>query len=155
MKKLFAILVLLAAPLALSAQSYYPGTQTSLLPNYSYAAQSFTATAQTGQTINLAGVSSGLIQVTGTGLTTATWELEGSIDGGTTWFPIGTAPYTFTSGSLTLPVASVNQTETTTATSLYIANLAGLTNVRFVTSGTFTATSISIKLTTASNNGLL
>lgn len=153
MKKLFAILVLLAAPLALSAQSYYPGTQTSLLPNYSYGAQSFTATAQTGATINLAGVSTGLIEVSGTALTTVTWQLEGSIDGGTTWFPVGTAPYTFSSGSLTIPT-SVSSTQTTTATTLYMANLAGFTNVRFVTSGTFTATNVSIKLTAASNTGL-
>lgn len=129
------------------AQSYYPGGQTSILPNFSYPAQTFTATAQTGTAIGITGLSTGTILVKGTALTTATFAIQGSNDGGTTWFGLNTA-------ALLVP-GTVAATQTATASALYIVNLAGFTNIRFVTSGTFTATSITIKLTGSSNKGLL
>ncbi len=141
-----SLCLLATAPLA-QAQTNYPGFQAVVTPNYSFPAQSFTATGQTGTKINLAGFSSGTVTVTGTALTTATWAIQGSADGGTTWFPLLTA---------TIAVPGTTATsQTTTASSMYIVNLACMTNVRFVTSGTFTATALSIKLTASANKGLL
>lgn len=130
----------------------YPGSQASLLPNYSYAAEVFTANSTTGATINTGGLASGTIIAFGTGLTTATWQIQGSNDGGTHWTNLVTVAYPTT----TLPITTVANSQTTTATTLYLVNLAGFTNVRFATtSGTFTATSFSLKLTASSNHGLL
>lgn len=161
MRKLLASLFIPILALAMVASpvmaqsTYYPGSVPSILPNYSYPVQTFTATSQTSTNLGLTGVSAGLIQVTGSSLTTVTWAINGSVDGGTTWFALGTSQYTFSSGSMTVPIASIKSSQTTTASSLYIVNLAGLTNVQFVTSGTFTATSVAIKLVASSNHGLL
>lgn len=132
-----------------SAQ-YYPGSLATMSPNYSYNLGTFTATSTTGTAQVLGGLESGVIQVTGTSLTTATWAIQGSIDGGTTWFALPTAAYPTTAAPSTLAV-----TQTTTATAQYVVNLAGITQVRIVTSGTFTATNITIKLTASTNKGYL
>jgi len=133
-----------------SAQSYYPGSLATTTPNYSFPAQSFTATNQTGAAIGLGGLTSGVIQVTGTDLTTVTFAIQGSIDGGVTWFNLPTAAYPTTAKPSTLAV-----TQTAAAPTLYVVNLSGITTVRFVTSGTFTATSVAVKLTASSNQGYL
>lgn len=129
---------------------YYPGSLATMTPNYSYPAQTFTATAQTGTAINLGGLTSGIVQVKGTGLTTVTFAVQGSMDGGATWFSLPTATYPTTAAPSTLAV-----TQTATATTQYVVNLAGITNVRFVTSGTFTATSVTLQLTASANKGYL
>lgn len=157
MKGLFAFAAILCLGLAtcLAPQAHgqaYPGSQNTLLPNYSFTAQTFTANSTTGDTINIGGLSSGLIQVTGVSLTTATWKIQGSADGGTTWNDLPTAAYPTT----TVPITTTAVSQTSTAAGLFCVNLAGLTNVRFATtSGTFTGTSLSLKLTASSNRGYL
>lgn len=146
---LVAFAALALAP-SLDAQAF-PGSQASLLPNYSYAAQTFTAASQTGATINTGGLTSGTIVAYGTALTTATWQIQASNDGGAHWFNLPTAALPTTALPSTLAAS-----QTTTATTLYLVNVAGFTNVRFATtSGTFTATNLSLKLTASSNRGLL
>lgn len=113
-------------------------------PNFSPAAQSFTATAQTGAKINLGGYSSGTIEVYGT-ITTVTFAIQGSNDGGVNWFALPTAV-------ITAP-GTLAATQTATAAAMYRVNLAALTNVRFVTSGTFTGTGVFIKITASGNEG--
>lgn len=145
---LVAIVSFTAPPAAAQA---YPGSQSSILPTYSYTVATFTAASQTGSTQYLGGVASGLITAYGTALTTATWKIQGSNDGGSHWFDLPTAAYPTTAAPTTLAVS-----QTTTATTLYAVNLAGFTNFRFVTtSGTFTATNFSLKLSASSNKGYL
>ena len=155
MKKLLLSLVLaafvaLGVPMAHSQA--YPGSQASLLPNYAYTPAVFTAASQTGATQYLGGVNSGLISAIGATLTTATWQIQGSNDGGAHWFNLPTAAYPTTA----IPITTTAVSQTTTANTLYAVNLAGFTNVRFVTtSGTFTGTSLTLNLTASSNNGYL
>jgi hypothetical protein len=109
--------------------------------NSVFPSQSFTTTGQTGATINLAGsaYSVGTISVTGTGLTTATFGVSGSADNGVTFNPLPISAV----GS---PGSTATATATATANGLYQVNLAGITQIKFVTSGTFTATSVSFTL---------
>lgn len=128
--------------------------QASPYSNSVFPAQIFTATGQTGTTIQLNGLvvpstvgssfASGTITVTGTSLATVTFSLRGSSDNGLTFYPL---PMSTVATPTTVPVTTV----TATANGLYQVNLAGLTHVRFVTSGTFTATSVSIVLTASPN----
>jgi hypothetical protein len=151
---LVVALVVLTAIVGLqsSQAQAYPGSQNSLLPNYSYTAQVFTANSSTGATVNVGGLRSGLIQVTGSSLTTATWKIQGSADGGVTWTDLPTAAYPTT----VVPITTTAVSQTSTAAGLFCVNLSGMTNVRFATtSGTFTATSLSLKLTASSNGGYL
>jgi hypothetical protein len=115
----------------------------------------FTSSSQTGTVIQLnalttpsstvgSSFASGTITLTGTSLTTVTFALQGSADNGTTYFPLPI----FTVGSPSTPPSTPI---TATANGLYQVSLAGLTHVRFVTSGTFTATSISLTLTASPN----
>lgn len=115
----------------------------------SYPAQTFTASATTGTAIPLQQNSSGgsygagTISLTGTGLTTVTFQVQGSNDGGTTYFPLyitGVSDPTVTGSTIT-----------STGNGLYSVSLAGLTHVRFVTSGTFTASTVVLRLTAAPN----
>jgi hypothetical protein len=71
----------------------------------------------------------------------------GSNDGGTTFFPLNMASI--------LAAGTLATTETVTASSLFAVNLAGITHFKFVTSGTFTAASISVKVTGTSVKGIL
>jgi hypothetical protein len=149
-RKVFSLVsLLLAAALCFSpsirAQS---STQNFLQPNTSYPAQAFIATAQTGATQILAGKAFGTIEVYGASFTTLTWEIDGSNDGGSHWFALNTCVITTPGTKAT--------TQTTTSNSLYGVNLAGLTNFRIVTSGTFTATgSVYIKVTAGSTTGVI
>lgn len=115
--------------------------------------QSFTATGQTGTAIQLNGLvipstvgssyASGTITVTGVALTTVSFQVMGSSDNGATFY--------------LLPVSSVTTpgtpatTVTATGPGLYQFNLAGLTHIKLVTTGTFTATSVSFTLTGSPN----
>lgn len=121
------------------------GRAQSIFPNTSFASQTFTASAQTGATIGLSGSSYGTISVSGT-FSAATFGVKGSNDGGAHYFPINIATV--------LAPGTVATTVVASTTSLYQVNLAGLTNVEFVTSGTFTGTSAIIHLTTTSNPGV-
>jgi len=155
MRKIFAVLfIVLLAIFTMTTQARaqaYPGSQASLLPNYAYPVATFTAASQNGSTLYIGGLTSGVITVYGTALTTATWKIQGSNDGGGHWFDLPTAAYPTTAAPTTLAVS-----QTSTATGLFAVNLAGFTNVRFATtSGTFTATSLSLVLTGSSNKGYL
>jgi hypothetical protein len=142
--KLFAMALLavaLSAPLC-GAQSI------SIFP-----AQIFTGTGQTGATIRLnqppfpSSWSVGSITLTGTSLTTVTFSVMGSSDNGSTYYalPIYTA---------TSPGATPTTTMTATANGLYQVNLAGITNVKLVTSGTFTAASVSLTFVASPNGNI-
>lgn len=112
-------------------------------------AQTFTASAQTGAVITLGQSPSGNggsnsvgnITVTGTALSTVTFAILGSSDGGNTFtaLPIN---------AIATPGTTAT-TQTTTTGGIYQVNLAGITQVEFQTSGTFTATSVNLTLTTS------
>lgn len=112
-----------------------------------YPAQSFTATAQTGAVIALNGATgssgssfgAGTITVAATSLTTATFAVQGSSDGGLTYFALPITPVAVG--------ASQGATVTATAAGLYQVSLVGITHVKFVTSGTFTASGLTLTLT--------
>lgn len=142
---ILSFILALLPPLALSAQTSPPN-------NHIYSPAVMTATAQTSAPVTL-GLSSaltswtgGALTITGSGLTTATIAVQGSSDNGVTY-------YTLPIYSVTSPGTNTT-TVTVTGTTAYQLNLAGLTHIRFVTSGTFTATNISIVLT-ASPNGMV
>lgn len=139
-----AVVLALGAPAV--AQTSYVGAQTSIHPNYSFPAQSFTAAA-TGTAIGIPGLVGGIVQLTATTLTTVSFNVQGSIDGGLTWTNLLVAPYAAT----IVPVATVT---TATVAGLYVVNLANITNVRIVTSGAFTGTGVKFKLTGSPNRGL-
>lgn len=151
-RSVFLALALLGVPLGYAAPLASPFSL-AVFP-----AQSFTATGQTGAAIQLNGLTvpstvgssfwSGTITVTGTSLTTATFGVLGSSDGGATYYPL----------PIQSPLAAVPSTPVTTATvtvnGIYQVSLAGITHVEFVTSGTFTATALSITLTASPNAGV-
>lgn len=150
LSKLFLALALLGAPLGYAAPLASP---------YSisiYPAQTFTASGQTGTPIQLNGLTvlstvgssfaSGTITVTGTSLTTATFSVQGSSDGGTTYFALPIID------PLAAPSSSAPATTVTvTGNYTYQVSLAGITHIRLVTSGTFTATALSLTLTASPN----
>lgn len=113
-----------------------------------------TATSQTSSVVhlsteltgNVVSYSTGTITVTGTSLTTATFAVNGSSDGGKTFYPLNIS-------TINAP-ATTATTETVTTAGAYQVNLSGITDIEFVTSGTFTATNISLTLT-ASPNGVI
>lgn len=119
-----------------------------------FKAQAFTATGQTGAAIQLNGLvipstigssyASGTITVTGVALTTVSFQVMGSSDNGATYYLLPVY-------SVVSPSASPVTTVTATAAGLYQFNLAGLTHVKLVTTGTFTATSVSFTLSASPN----
>jgi len=139
MKRCIAFVGLLTA-LSLHAQS--PWTNTT------FPAAVLTASSQTSTPIKLGAnrdsYSAGTLTLIANNLTTATFQVLGSADNGTTYNPIAiqtcTAPGTFATS------------ETATATGCYQVNLAGLYYVKFSTTGTFTGTSISLILTASPNS---
>lgn len=115
--------------------------------NTTFRGVTLTATSQTSTPSILSpsrdSYSSGTITLTGVSLTTATFAVWGSGDGGTTYNALGietcAAPGTFAT------------TQTATAAGCYRVSLAGLDHVEYVTSGTFTATSITLTLSASPN----
>jgi len=146
-----AIIPQLSLPRALFAQSNQ-GYFAVLTPNFSPAALTFTATSQTGK-IALSGFQSCTMQYVGTGITTATFEVKGSNDGGTTYYPLPFSTGAYTSNVLSV-VTGATITESGNTAVIWWLNVASLTNLEVVTSGTFTGTSIAIKFTCSSNRGL-
>ena len=143
MKKL--IYVILAGALALGAGfaiGQSPYTATIFTPGIV-----MTASAQTSAAVPLGtspnnrsnGYAVGTVTLTGSSLTTATFGLLGSADGGKNYFPLAIS-------AVATPGTSAT-TMTATANGLYRVNLSGLTHIKYVTSGTFTATSITLLLT--------
>lgn len=132
-------------------QPFYPGSTTSLLPNYPYPVMTFTATSQTLKQ-PLSGQSYATISITGATFTTATFTIKGSNDKGVNFYPLAVAPYPVSGGSFTPTVSAIT---VTSPPALYVVNVAGFTNIEIVTSGTFTATSMSAQITGTSNKGNL
>lgn len=145
-KAVFLSLVLAAAAVFVPSARAQGGFVT-FNQNFNPAAQALTATSQTTATINIAGYSYATFEVYGTAITTITLGLQGSNDGGVHWYALNSAV-------VTAP-GTVATTQTATANTLYIANVAGMTNLRFVTSSTFTATGAFVKLIATVSRGLL
>jgi hypothetical protein len=149
----FVFLLLLLVPVVT------PASASPLASPYSislYQAQQFSATNQTGSAIQLNGLTSpstvgssytlGTVTVTGTSLTTVTFGVLGSSDNGFSYYPLPiTSPLATPSGGA--PATTV----TATANGVYQVPLGGLTHVKFVTSGTFTATAVSLQLSASPN----
>src|SRR5271170_1648784 len=128
MNKFFKALAVCAIGLAMS---FVPGEQVhaqtySSQTNIIYPVQTFTATSQTGTVIQLGqnpsgnggSYSVGNISVNGSSLTTATFAVEGSSDGGNTYYPLNV-------NSVTAP-GTVATTTTVTGPGIYQVNLAGM-----------------------------
>lgn len=139
--------------LTLLVASVVPGwTQSPYSVNIFKPATVMTATSQTSAAIPLGtsaaapksgSYAGGNIQLTGSSLTTATFGVTASSDNGVTYFAIPICTMAAT------PVCATTQTATTNA--IFTINLTGLTHIKFVTSGTFTATNISLLLTASPN----
>jgi len=117
--------------------------------NAVFPAQLATASAQTLATISLSGnlgaaagssYAAGTITVTGTALTTVTFSVQGSSDGGVTFYALPI----YTQNS---PTTAAATSITATSAGLYQVSLVGITHVKITTSGTFTATSVSFVFT--------
>jgi hypothetical protein len=126
--------------------------------NSVWPAVTFTASGQTSTVMQLNGLSSptstvgssfasGTITVTGNSLTTVTFSVLGSSDNGVTFYPLPIY-------SVSSPASTPTTTVTATANGQYQFSLAGITHVEFVTSGTFTATTVSLVLSTSPNASL-
>lgn len=110
--------------------------------NGDFAAQTFTGDA-TGSPLLIPQLTYATVELTGT-ITTITFQILVSNDGGKTYFP---APF----AAIATPGTLVTQT-TATSQGLYVINLAGLTDLEIVTSGTFTASNAAFKVTAAYNH---
>ena len=123
---------------------------------FMFDSQTFTATGQTGAAIQLNGLvvpstvgssfASGNITVTGNSLTSVTFGVLGSADNGKTYFPL-----------IVRPIANPGATGTTvtvTGGGIFQISLGALTHVKFVTSGTFNATSATLLLSASPNAAL-
>lgn len=111
--------------------------------NTVFPAQTFTASGQSGSSIiqlNKASYSAGTVTVSGTSLTTVSFSVYGSSDNGNSYFAL---PIT----NVANPGAASVTTVTVTSAGLYQVNLLGITQVYLGTSGTFTATSVSLVFT--------
>lgn len=143
-----SLILVLMMVCAVAIPSLAQGPQPVILnQNAGYAVVTFTATSQTSTPMTTGSTSYMTIRVVGSSLTTATWALKCSNDGGTSYFSWPTAAVGVP-GTLAL-------TQTSTADAMYIANISATDHCEFVTSGTFTGTNIKIKVTTSGNRGLL
>lgn len=139
MKRSIALFLLLAGAIGLRAQSTFK--------QVTYPAVVMTASGQTSTPIQLdtynGSYSAGVVAITGSSLTTATVAVYGTSLFKTNFVPLAVEscdnPGTFST------------TVTVTAGACYQVNLAGMAYIEFVTSGTFTATSISLTLTASPN----
>lgn len=132
-----------------------PAQLASPFSNSVWPAQTFTASSQTGTVMQLNGLTSststvgssfasGTLTLTGTSLTTVTFAVMGSSDNGATYYALPI--YTVAS-----PSTSPTTTITATANGIYQISLAGITHLKIVTSGTFTATNVSFVLDASPN----
>ena len=119
-----------------------------------FKAQNFTGSGQSGAIIQLNGLTSststvgssysaGTVTVVGTGLTNATFGLLGSSDNGQTYYPLLI--------SSILAPGTTSTTATVVSNGLFQVNLAGITHIQFVTSGTWNAANLSLVLTASPN----
>lgn len=141
MKRSPICILLMSSTLAM-AQSPY--TNTIFKPATVMTASAQTSAAiQLGQNNKSGSYSAGTVTLTGTALTTATFGVLGSADGGVSYFAIPMNTYA--------DPATLETTFTATTNGIYQVSLAGLTHIKFVTSGTFTGTSIALLLTASPN----
>jgi Concanavalin A-like lectin/glucanases superfamily len=149
-KVLLSMLLALGAALGIAQGQLASPFSQSVWPS-----QSFTASNQTGATIHLNNLtsststvgtsfSSGTITLTGSSLTTATFSVYGSSDNGATFYALPV--YT-----LSAPGTTPTLTVTATSNGIYQVSLAGITHISLRTSGTFTATSVSLTFTASPN----
>lgn len=144
MKRYFISLALLFLPLVALGQA-------SPYSNMVFPAQTFVSSAQTGAVISFNGLvvpsnvgssfAVGTITLTGNALTTVTFSVYGSADNGVSFYPLIISPANSTA-------------VTATSNGLYQINLIGMTQIKFVTLGTFTATNISLTLTATPNGAI-
>jgi hypothetical protein len=134
------------APLFILLTAIGAHAQPSPYSNALFNPVSMTATGQTSAPLKMAqfsaaggGFNLGTVTVKATALTTVTFGILGSADNGVTYFPLNI-------WSVLTPGTAAT-TATATAAGLYQFSLAGITNIEFVTSGTFTATGLSLILT--------
>lgn len=153
----FALAMLIvSAPLVIGQTqtpgSYPAGALASLTPNFTFTS-TFTATSQ-NLTQKIPGLSTAAISVSGTALTTVTWQIFCSPDNGSNWFAI---PYTTgaVTGTYNLVTIVAGAAITTTSASMYYVNLAGCTQYKISTSSTFTATSVKIVVTASAAKGII
>jgi hypothetical protein len=145
MKRVFCWMILWLVPLAHGQPSPYTNSN---LGTVTLTASGQTSAAQPLGTATGNSFASGAITLTGTSLTTATFGVLCSTTTNATgsFFPI-----------LINAVATPGTTATTitaTANGIYMVNLAACKYIKYVTSGTFTGTSITLQLT-ATPNGLI
>jgi energy-converting hydrogenase Eha subunit B len=121
------------------------------LSNQVFPKFTFTASAQTQGPLDLSpnqagyngAYNCGNLTVIGTGLSTVSFQVLGSSDGGQT--------YNVLLVYLVNSLSTSDTTTTATGNGLYRVNLAGITTLKITTSGTFTATSVTIQLTASPN----
>jgi len=139
MKRSIALFVLLAGAISLRAQSTFK--------QVTYPAVVMTASGQTSTPIQLdtynGSYSAGVVAITGSSLTTATVAVYG-----TSLFKTNFVPLAIESCA---DPGTFSTSVTVTAGACYQVNLAGMAYIEFVTSGTFTATNISLTLTASPN----
>lgn len=127
---------------------------TTQLSNSAYTL-TFTATSQTvKQTIG--ALSTASITVYGTALSTVTWQVLCG-DGASPTIHYFGIPYTTGAVTATYNLTTIVAagTITTTATTTYWVNLSGCSSFEIVTSGTFTATSVSMRVVASPNKGII
>jgi hypothetical protein len=117
-------------------------------------AHTFTGAGQS-TTIQLNGLSSsstvgssfaaGTVTVSGTSLTSVSFSVLGSADNGVTFYALPVTP-------AANPCATAATTVTATSAAQYQVSLAGMTHLRIATSGTFSATTVSMVLTATPND---
>jgi hypothetical protein len=144
-KCLILALALAFVPIAANAQSLNPTQGTNaIFPAVTATNNTFTsAPIHLGQNPsgNGGSYSVGNIAVSGVGLTTVTFMVLGSSDGGNTYYALNINA----ANSPTI----VSTTATATVSGLWQVNLVGITDVKISTTGTFTATSVTFVLTGA------
>lgn len=153
MKNLFgiiaAILMAVSCPVYAQSTNFFPGTQTIQEPNFPQIPVVITATAQTSAVLTMPPGSTLVVQAVGASLTTATFAIQGSLDG-TDWLPLNISNTT-AAGAAGTPALTVTQT---TADAFYQVNIVGIPYVRTVSSGTFTGTSLTLNMVVSSRKGL-
>jgi hypothetical protein len=142
----FGVASLGIAPRRLEAQVGPSGANPVIQPTQRLTPLVFTATSQT-VTRTLPSSSCAVISQTANTLTTATFTVEVSNDGGTTYYPAAVAPYVGSAARASVLTAIT----VTTSGHLYILPVVGMTNLEAITSSTFTGTSLTLTITTTGN----
>lgn len=152
MKKFLAlVLAFVLTPFAATAQTnYYAGQGSTRFPNYPQPTCTLTAASTACTVITSPPGVSLLIVGVGTSLTTATFQVQGSLDG-TNYLALNIAPMTAAGA---LGTNALSQTQTT-ALADYVVNTVGWKYIKVsTTSGTFTGTSLAFQMVITGQKGL-